>query len=174
MMGKTDGRRRRGRHPTSHAGWQEMVGCHHWLSEHEFEQIPGVGDGQGGLVCCSPWGCKVRTRLSDWTELIKKAFLSFLPIHGNSTVSWVYIPLSLLPFAPLLFSAIARPPQTTTLPSWISFSSGWFLSPPPVLRYKPPSLILQAFCLPDLIFWIYSSHLIYIHMGFDLGHTWLV
>ena len=35
---------------------EEMVGWHHWLNEHEFEQSPGVGDGQGGLVCCSPWG----------------------------------------------------------------------------------------------------------------------
>ena len=42
----------------------EMVGCHHQLNGHEFEQILGVGDGQGGLVCCSPWGCKE----SDTTE----------------------------------------------------------------------------------------------------------
>ena len=36
----------------------EMVGWHHRLEGHEFEQTLGVGDGQGGLVCCSPWGCK--------------------------------------------------------------------------------------------------------------------
>ena len=36
----------------------EMVGWHHWLNGHEFEQAPGVGDGQEGLACCSPWGCK--------------------------------------------------------------------------------------------------------------------
>ena len=35
-----------------------MVGWHHPLDEHEFEQALGVGDGQGGLVCCSPWGHK--------------------------------------------------------------------------------------------------------------------
>ena len=35
-----------------------MVGWHHWLSGHEFEEAPGVGDGQGGLVCCSPWSHK--------------------------------------------------------------------------------------------------------------------
>ena len=34
----------------------EMVGWHHWLNGQEFEQTPGDGDGQGGLVCCSPWG----------------------------------------------------------------------------------------------------------------------
>ena len=36
----------------------EIVGWPHQLNGHEFEQAPGVGDGQGGLVCCSPWGCK--------------------------------------------------------------------------------------------------------------------
>ena len=34
----------------------EMVGWHHRLNGPEFEQILGDGDGQGGLVCCSPWG----------------------------------------------------------------------------------------------------------------------
>ena len=33
----------------------EMVGWHHWLNGHEFGQTPGVGDGQGSLVCCSSW-----------------------------------------------------------------------------------------------------------------------
>ena len=36
----------------------EMVGWHHWLNGHEFGQALGAGDGQGSLVCCSPWGCK--------------------------------------------------------------------------------------------------------------------
>ena len=36
----------------------EMVGWHHQLNGHEFEQIPGDGEGQGSLVCCSPWCCK--------------------------------------------------------------------------------------------------------------------
>ena len=36
----------------------EMVGRHHRLNGHEFEQAPGVGDGQGGLACCSPGSCK--------------------------------------------------------------------------------------------------------------------
>ena len=41
-----------------------IVGWHHRLDGHEFEQALGVGDGQGSLVCCSPWGCKE----SDMTE----------------------------------------------------------------------------------------------------------
>ena len=35
-----------------------MVGWHNHLNGHEFEQTLGVGDGQGGLACCSPWGHK--------------------------------------------------------------------------------------------------------------------
>ena len=42
----------------------KMVGCHHQLGRHELEQALGVGDGQGSLACCSPWGCKE----SDTTE----------------------------------------------------------------------------------------------------------
>ena len=47
----------------------EMARWHHWLYAYESEQAPGVGDGQGSLACCSPWGCKQLNRLSDWTEL---------------------------------------------------------------------------------------------------------
>ena len=51
MLGKTEGRRKR--------GWQdEMVGWHHQCNGHEFEQTLGDSDGQGSLVCCSPWGHK--------------------------------------------------------------------------------------------------------------------
>ena len=45
----------------------EMVGWHHQLNRHEFEQALGVGDGQGSLVCCSLWGRKE----SDTTEQLK-------------------------------------------------------------------------------------------------------
>ena len=41
-----------------------MVGWHHRLNGHEFEQALGAGDGQGSLACCSPWGHKE----SDTTE----------------------------------------------------------------------------------------------------------
>ena len=48
----------------------KMVGCHHWLNGHEFGQALRVGDGQGGLICCSPWGHKEldRTEWLNWTE----------------------------------------------------------------------------------------------------------
>ena len=57
MLGKIEGRRRRGRQ-------DEMVGWHHRLDGHGFGWTPGVGDGQGGLACCSLWGRKE----SDTTE----------------------------------------------------------------------------------------------------------
>ena len=49
----------------------EMVGWHHELFGHEFEQTLGVGDGQGSLACCSPWRCKESdmTKQLNWTEL---------------------------------------------------------------------------------------------------------
>ena len=56
----------------------EMVGWHHWLDRHEFEQAPGVGDGQGGLAYCSPWGHKE----SDVTEWLKWTESRFF--HQNS------------------------------------------------------------------------------------------
>ena len=48
----------------------EMVGWHHQLNWHEFEQAPGIGDGQGGLAWCSPWGFKESdtTEWLNWTN----------------------------------------------------------------------------------------------------------
>ena len=68
MLRKTEGRRK--------TGWQRrVVGWHHQLDAHEFEQAPGVGDGQGGLVCCSSQGCKESdvTEQLNWTELKQQA-----------------------------------------------------------------------------------------------------
>ena len=48
-----------------------MVGWHHWLEGHELEEAQGVGDGQGSLVCCSPWDSKELDR--------------------NEQLNWVYV-----------------------------------------------------------------------------------
>ena len=64
MLGKIEGRRRR---DTTE---DEMVGWHHWLNGHEFEQALEVDDRQGGLACCNPWGHKESdtTEQLSWTE----------------------------------------------------------------------------------------------------------
>ena len=56
----------------------EMVECHHQLDGHEFEHALEVGDGQGSLVCSSPWGHKESdmTEPLNWTELIANMFSS--------------------------------------------------------------------------------------------------
>ena len=56
----------------------EMVGWHHRLNGHGFGWTPGVGDGQGGLACCSPWGHKVSdtTEWLNWTLITENTLLS--------------------------------------------------------------------------------------------------
>ena len=69
----------------------EMVGWHHWLNGHEFEQALGVSDGQGSLACCSPWGCKVR---HNWaTELNRNQYLTctyLCPNHFENSELYFY------------------------------------------------------------------------------------
>ena len=54
-----------------------MVGWHHRLDGHEFEQALGIGDGQGSLACCSPWGHKE----SDTTEQLNRNGIGKLQIE---------------------------------------------------------------------------------------------
>ena len=61
----------------------EMIGWHHWLNGHEFEQAAGVGDGQGSLTCCSPWDRKE----SDMTEWLNQTELSCFPSGSNGKES---------------------------------------------------------------------------------------
>ena len=56
----------------------EMVGWHHQLNGREFEQAPGVGDGQGSLVRCSPWGHKEL----DMTEQLKTTMRIIYPFSN--------------------------------------------------------------------------------------------
>ena len=57
----------------------EMVGWHHWLNGHEFEQALKVGDGQGSLACCSPWGCK-ESDTTEWLNWTVPPLLNLPPI----------------------------------------------------------------------------------------------
>ena len=77
----------------------KMVGWHHWLNGHEFEQTLGKSEGQGSLVYCSLWGHKEQTRLSNWTVTITTkvcgqtgCFLQLLPsFKGLLFKIWVSI-----------------------------------------------------------------------------------
>ena len=74
----------------------EMVGWHHWLSEHEFEQTQGDSEGQGSLACYSLWGCKesdVTEGLSKQTNLsIRRGKLFSLPsLTRNYKVVWSWV-----------------------------------------------------------------------------------
>ena len=57
----------------------EMAGWHHWLDRHEFEQAPGVGDGQRSLQCCSPWGHK-ESDMTEWLSWRENSHLSKFPL----------------------------------------------------------------------------------------------
>ena len=63
----------------------EMAGWHHWLDGRESEWTLGVGDGQGGLACCSSWSCKE----SDTTERLNWTESGFTSFHYNK--SWVQL-----------------------------------------------------------------------------------
>ena len=68
MLGKIEGRRRRG---------QQRVRWLGGIHGHECEQAPGVGKGQGSLACCSPWGCKE----SDMTEQLNNNNIPTMECH---------------------------------------------------------------------------------------------
>jgi len=78
----------------------EMVGWHHQLNWHEFEQAPGIGDGQGGLAWCSPWGCKESdtTERLNWTnthfEFLSWMDSGFHQMLFQHLLRWAYVFLS--------------------------------------------------------------------------------
>ena len=63
-----------------------MVEWHHQLHEYEFEQTPGDGEGQGGLVCCSPWSHKetdMTEQLNNYNIMLQAHLVYFLPHSWN-------------------------------------------------------------------------------------------
>ena len=72
----------------------EMAGWCHWLNGHEFEQAPGVDDGHGSLVCCSPWGCRVRhdwVTEPNWIETV--AYQTSLSFTTENRITLFHQPL---------------------------------------------------------------------------------
>ena len=110
--------------------------------------------------CCFP----LFLCIDCWGRLSYLSWLFFGTLHSNGNI-FPFLLCILLLFLSQLF---VRPPQTTILPFCISFSWGWFWSLPPVQCHKPPSLVLQALCLSDLIPWIYFSLSLHNHKGINL------
>ena len=83
LIGKDPDARKDWRQEDKGVTEDEMVGCHHWLGGCEFEQAPGVGDGQGSLACYSPWGHKESdtTQRLNWISFggvgAERAFTEF-------------------------------------------------------------------------------------------------
>jgi len=107
MLGKIEGRRKRGRQ-------DEMVGWHHRFNGHGFGWTLGVGDGQGGLVCCSSWSCKE----SDTTEWLKWTELSGFGISVMLASKWVW--------ECFLFSIIWKSLRRVSINSFLNV---WSISP---------------------------------------------
>ena len=93
----------------------EMVGWHHWLDGHEFEQAPGVGDGQGSLACYSPWGHKEldMTEWLNWTWWWEEAQTNS---WGKQTQEENHIERSWFP-TPLLIATSIIIPSDVLAPS---------------------------------------------------------
>ena len=104
---------------------------------------------------------------------LRKAFLSFSLLFFGTLHSDIYLSFLPLPLASLLFSTICNACSENQFAFYISFPWRWFWLPPPVQCYEPLPIVLQAFCVSDLIPWIYVSLPLY-NLIRDLSHNWMV
>ena len=139
------------------------------------------------VLYCARFGMKCSLGISNFLEEISSlshsiVFLYFFALIAEdaflispcySLELWIKMDISFLFSFAFHFSSqlFARPHQTTILSFCISSFWVCFWSFPLVWCYKPPTIVLQALCLSDLIPWIYLSITLYNHKAFDLGHT---
>ena len=105
---------------------------------------------------------------------LKKAFLLLHAVLWKSVFSWIYLSLSPLLFTSLLSSSVCKASSDNHFAFLLFFFLEWFCSLPPVQYYVPPSIVLQAHCLLDLIPWICSSPPLHIHKEFRSYLAYLV
>ena len=142
MLGKTDSRRKR--------GW------HHWHNGHEFEQTPGVSEGQVSRVCCSPGGCK-QTQFSDWKQqlgdyahLLLSAPLYSLPRCSHLSPSYTHVlvpPQSISPGHPTLPEDRSMYPTakcTQMLHGPLKLNTSKLNPSPFSLTWAPPVILVQV------------------------------
>ena len=73
----------------------KIVGWHHWHNEHEFEWALGNREGQRTLSCCSPWGRKCQTCLSNW-RTTARFVMAFLPRSKHLIILWLQSPFTVI------------------------------------------------------------------------------
>ena len=112
-----------------------MVGWHHWLNGHEFNQAPGDGEGQESLACCSPWGLEE----SDMTEWLNNNNIPQIQVKPFHRATRYLRPLPFSCSAPGLFQACH--PLVSTLQHSMLMLTGVF--------YLCCSLWLKCFSLRD-------------------------
>ena len=127
-----------------------MVQWHHLLNGHEFEQAPRVGEGQGSLVCCSPWGRKESdtTEQLNWTELIHRKALNSLTWVICFVLFFFFLSLTVIFWCVLSsWSLLQNLLHTLTPPhclfgavSWDAMS--WVWSPQKVCQIRRNSQLL--------------------------------
>ena len=132
----------------------EMVGQHHRLSRHEFEQSPGVGDGQGSLMCYSPWGHKesdTTERMNNDNRLSFPSLYSEL-FHSKLEMIPPFLNLCAVPSLSVVSDSVTpgivvhQAPLSTGFPRQECWNGLLFPTPGdlPNLGIKPRSPALQA------------------------------
>jgi len=162
----------------------EMVGWHHRLYRHEFGWTPGVGVGEGGLVCCSPWGHKESdtTEQLNWTDdlkCIKPKFqwsLSIRHLKLNVSRNLISYPVTLacfldiFPFLSLYFCrchlglghCLLLPDSCSHLPSCMPLVSPFGTDP---LIQSQGDLFYLSVCM----FLVYKTHVY--HVWYEVHST---
>ena len=121
-----------------------MAGQHHWLNGHESEQTPRDSEGQGSLVCCSPWGCKKQ----DMTYHLKNNnnihIHTYFPHLANCKI---FITWFLRPFWPIVNND--------------RYTFNFIPSPLPFFFYYSSNVFFPSLHLLILLTWLHFPHFLF-------------
>ena len=126
----------------------KTVGWHYQLNGHEFEQAPGVGDRQGSLVCCSPWGHKEldMTEQLNWTELYLLSAMAHTlwSVFLSEQIHFLPITLSLIEF--FLWWDIKNLNFIIVGSGWVRVPATWIQVPIWRRRFHYCHSVFEWFC----------------------------
>ena len=99
----------------------EMAGWHHWLDTHEFEWTRGIGDGQGGLVCCDSWARKESdtTERLNWGATSLNVLLNFIWQTEQDWKRWSGVPEGSVTLPP------RKPSESSPASYHVSWAKTW-------------------------------------------------